>query len=255
MLQKDPLKNATQTSNLIGGLNRLAEDVLSSKNFIWHQVKTKEEFDLVKSTLGQDFRAVKESVEGVRSALEGLAFDPQNVRIQVFYTTDGEKPVAVTTLAIAPKKWIEQQRYLLLTSGEIEVCHAWEIYRIRSAPEYLIMPAWTKVAQEHRGHFAFRGLKFIQGAIQLLEREAPRGTWLELIAMGKYHNQKVPEIDNLKFGESLPLDNLPFPIEDFGTSCETSISTIKLASFLKLPRIGNAAHGKTLGPIFAKFVK
>jgi len=58
-----------------------------------------------------DYRAKTEKEDGFAPVFDGLAFDSENVRSQAIALYEGDEPVGVMTQIIAPRKWVEKQRY------------------------------------------------------------------------------------------------------------------------------------------------
>src|SRR3990167_9256062 len=59
-----------------------------------------------------DYRAKVTQEVGFASVFNGLAFDPENVRSQSIALYEDDEPVGVMTQVIAPRSWIEGQRYI-----------------------------------------------------------------------------------------------------------------------------------------------
>ena len=234
----------------------LAREALSASKFRVNEILNPDQFDLVSNSLAMDHLAKKDSTANVKSVFAGLEFDPLCLRAQAFYLANGEKPVAVMNFVIAPQGWIEQQRFIKRVPGGIQVCRADELLGLENMPNYMIIPAWTRVADEYRTSFAISGYKFLRKVIAELESLAPKNTWIRAIAMGKHYLTNFDFLDGLRPGETLPQECLPFPLEDVGVPAPDSAPTMALAKprHLNLHRFLNIGHDKTLGPVFARRV-
>jgi hypothetical protein len=89
-----------------------------------------------------DSRAKVVSEPGYTSVFEGIDFDPENLRSQSFVLLNREKqePVAVMCLVVAPKGWIEHQRYFQRTETGV-IVRDFSYISNESLPDFLIIPA------------------------------------------------------------------------------------------------------------------
>lgn len=205
--------------------------------------------------LGMDYRAKEEEGNGVASVFEGLDFDSENLRTQSYLLEKESEVVAVITFAIAPKKWIEGQRYFRKVEGGVEVCDFKMV--AGDLPEFLIIPAWTKVIPKYRGKFAWSGFKLFDNVLKTIQEESLENTWIEVVAMGTDNHQEETRglSRNTPVGTFLREDQLPFSLDKIGVSAESASSTGKMATLLKIPLIPNIGSAGTLGPVYAKSIK
>lgn len=207
--------------------------------------------------IGLDYRVKAEPEEGFASTFEGLAFDPEKLRSQSFAIYEQDKPVGVMSLVIAPKPWIEEQRYYKKENNGVRVVDAHTITG-GDLPDFYFIPAWTKVVLSHKGKFAIRGFGVFSKAIDLVQKNAPKNTWMEVTAQGRLDPQKREASISLaqeKYDKFIPKNELPFDIETIGEIAPESSSTAKMARIMGLERIEDIGSDSTLGPIFAKKVK
>ena len=207
--------------------------------------------------LGLDYRAVLESRPGISSTAEGIAFDPENVRSQTFAIYEGENPVGVMSVVVAPKVWLAKRRYFKKEAEGVMVVDAHAVYGLE-LPDFCIIPAWTKVLDSHRGLLAHPGFSAIKDVIEILESSAPPGTWMEIAAGGLLPQSemgKVHELTSLSAGSIIKNEELPFDINIFGQASNDSLSTVKMAKLLGLSKVEEVGYSVNLGPVFVKKVR
>lgn len=234
------------SSPLDTDIDSLVEKFNFGKDYKIVRIDNVEKFNLIKgSELGMDSRAKAEQTDGYSTVFEGLAFDPENVRTQAYYLENGEKPVAVITFAITPRKILANDRYFKKKEGGVEICDLTSL--TGEIPEFTISPAWTKVDKEHRTKFALPGFKMVKEILAKLKESAPDGSWIETAAQGKGHFYNF--LASKKVGQLIPNEELPFNIKDFGQPTKGSVSTVKMAELFKIPQFPDIGSF-TLGPVF-----
>lgn len=211
---------------------------------------------LLENHIGIDYRAKAETSEGLVSVFEGLAFDPENLRSQTFTLSEAERPIGCISLIIAPKSWVEKQRYFEQVNGGLALRDAHSITG-GDIPEFYIIPGWTKVETSHRGDFGIQGVRALTKVIQRLTDEAPENTWIEMAPQGLLPKERFGETEVLAkqyIGEFIADKDLPFEPSIVGGNTEGSNSTVKMARLMGMQKIENIVSSKTLGPVFAKRV-
>lgn len=248
--------------------NPLAQNLFESvqrinfgENRIIKPVKTEEALgDLSNTGLGLDYRAVTEEIPGYKTVFDGLAFDKEAVRTQCFSVYEEESPIAIMSIAITPKSWIEQQRYLQLDKNNLiaKVIDYKSAINESETPEFFIVPAWTKTIESHRNKLAIPGFKAIKNIFEILQNEAPQNTHMEVIAQGQFLNKDdlfLKDILSKSVGTDIDVSQLPFSKEIIGQHSSGSSSTVKMARLLNLQQINRIGALPTLGPVFYKKVK
>jgi len=235
--------------------------LMTSENFGDSRIVSVDSKDILsqlnEAKMEQDYRVKAEPEEGIASTFEGVAFDPEKLRSQSFAIYEQEKPVGVMSLVIAPKPWIEQQRYYKKEDDGVRVVDAHTI-TAQDIPDFYIIPGWTQVTPSHKGKFAARGFSMFKKAIELIQSNAPKNTWMEVTAQGRLDRQKRKASISFareKHDKFIPKDELPFDIETIGEIAPGSSSTAKMARLMGLERVEDVGSDSTLGPIFAKKVK
>ncbi|MFA6421875.1 MAG: hypothetical protein WCV92_00495 [Candidatus Buchananbacteria bacterium] len=240
-------------------------------------VDNEETFDLIKnSKLGLDYRSKKEGDEESASVFDGLDFDPDKLRSQAFALFDmagAEKiPVGIMTFTIAPRRWVEKERYWEKVSDGVVVRDHFDLSDVvgseRSMPEFIISPSWTKVDPRYAGKFAIPGFNVIRKTLGLLAEAAPDQTFLEVSAQGqagqndrtirqrlagivssssagqKFTNQEIEQASGINGFMNL-----------IGKSTEGSATTVQVAKLLGINEAVNYGDDLTLGPVFSKRIK
>ena len=214
--------------------------------------------------LGMDNRALPEAKTGISSVFEGLDFDPENLRSQAFSIYEGQIPIGLMTMVIAPRSWLENQRYLLReTVGEgleaVKIIDFREVVGGDKFPDVCVMPAWTKVADKHRTKLALPGFRAFHQMLSVIQQSAPDNTYLEMVAQGQLVQSKSSKtmkfIGDKPLGSSIESDAMPFDISLFGKNSPGSSSTVKMAKLLGLQQAENIASIQSLGPVFFKQLK
>jgi len=205
-----------------------------------------------------DYRAIAEPTDESASVFKGLDFDPEKIRSQAFTILENGEPIAIMTFIIAPRNWIQKQKYFKKENQGVTILDAKSVAS-GSMPEYYVIPAWTKVVDSHRGKLALPGVRAFNGIIQKITAQAPDNTWMEVSAQGvlpRKEMEKVAEFLNTKqVNDLIANDDLPFDSEIIGRNTEGSSSTIKIATRLGMNQIKDLGSSRTLGPVFAKKIK
>jgi hypothetical protein len=223
-----------------------------------------------------DYRSKKEGDEESASVFDGLDFDPDKLRSQAFALFDmagAEKiPVGIMTFTIAPRRWVEKERYWEKVSDGVVVRDHFDLSDVvgseRSMPEFIISPSWTKVDPRYAGKFAIPGFNVIRKTLGLLAEAAPDQTFLEVSAQGqagqndrtirqrlagivssssagqKFTNQEIEQASGINGFMNL-----------IGKSTEGSATTVQVAKLLGINEAVNYGDDLTLGPVFSKRIK
>lgn len=212
--------------------------------------------DVVNVIGGIDYRAKRQVEPGFLPVFLGLAFDPDNLRSQSFalYDNTTDQVVAVSTTVIAPKGWLAEQKYFRKENGGVTVTNFAEINGA-NVPDYVVIPAWTKVVPELRLKFAIPGFRAFREIMSLLKQSAPQNTWIEAIAKGQFPVTQKAELKlltDLGVGTHIPANNLPFDIDIVGRNSPDSSSSVKMADLLGLKKAKDVGSSTSLGPPFTK---
>jgi hypothetical protein len=205
---------------------------------------------------GIDYRAKTKSEDGFAPVFDGVAFDSKRVRSQAFALYEGKSPVGVMTTVIAPRTWIAEQRYFAREDGGVRVVDAHAVTGVQ-LPDFYIIPAWAKVLPSHRLKFAIPGFRAFKMVINIIEEVAPSGTWMEVIAQGRFPFERKGELINLSdrgLDTFIPEDELPFDPGLIGKSDPFSSSSAKMAQLMDMRQVEKLGSNLTLGPVFAKQV-
>lgn len=209
--------------------------------------------------LGLDYRAHIDPIEGYGSVFNGLAFDERAVRSQSFSILENDKPVAIMTIVIAPKLWIEQQRYFETQGEGVKIVDARNVVGSQELPDFFVIPAWTQVATTHKNKLAMPGVRTFKNILSKIEEVSPKNTYIETIAQGQLKRDKGGVIDKLlaehQLNDMIQFNDLPFDTELIGKNSEGSSSTVKMANLFGLKRAENICSANTLGPVFYKQYK
>lgn len=209
--------------------------------------------------LGLDYRAHIDPIEGYGSVFDGLAFDEKAVRSQSFSILEAEKPIAIMTIVIAPKFWIEQQRYFETLADGVKIIDARGVVKSQGQPDFFVIPAWTQVVATHKNKLAMPGVRTFKNILSKIEELSPKNTYIETIAQGQLRRDKEGAVDKLlaahQLDDILAFNNLPFDTELIGKNSEGSSSTVKMASLFGLKKAENICSANTLGPVFYKQFK
>ncbi|MFC1622322.1 hypothetical protein ACFL13_03015 [Patescibacteria group bacterium] len=222
-------------------------------------VDSNEALDMLGKKINQyfDFRASIEGMEGVAPLSEGLAFDPEKLRVQMFVLLEQEEVVGGMTMIIAPKPWIAKQRYFERVGDEGVIVRDFKSVSGGAIPEFLIIPAWTKVDPKHLTKFAIPGFTAFEKLYGTILENAPEDTWVEAVAQGKHtkENVRLNSLANRDVGTFIGAEELGIPLDDIGINSEGSSSSMKMARLIGLKEVDNIASTTSLGPIFVKHVK
>lgn len=203
---------------------------------------------------GVDYRAKTETEDDFAPVFDGLAYDSENVRSQAIALYEGDEPVGVMTQVIAPRKWIEKQRYFEREQNGIYVRNFKTVSR-NGLPDFMIIPAWTKVIQKHLLRFAIPGFRAFRNAMSQIVESAPENTWMEAIAQGQFpfdQREKLLVIAERDVGTFVPKGELPFKMSLIGKNNNGSSSSVKMSRVMGLRQIQNIGSAMSLGPVFAK---
>lgn len=242
--------------NLAENIDALAEERSFGEDVKIVRIDSPEKVDaVIQAELGMDFRVKIEAEEGLASVFEGVDFDPKQFRTQSYLLEKNGEAVAVITFAIAPKKFIEKQKYFRKVDGGIEVCDFKML--TGGSPDFLIIPGWAKVAKPYLSKFAWPGFKLFNDVLKTLQEESPENTWIEITAQGTNTNREETGwwAEEARVGDFFPEDQLPFKLEQLGVPADSAVSTSKMADLLKIPQIPNVGDSSSLGPVYAKVVK
>ena len=248
-------------NNLAKGIYHSVENISFGNGYDFVPVTTSELAQKIKDSSlgGLDYRAKMVPEPGFASVFDGLAFDPENVRTQSFalLARKEKEPVGVMSAVIAPQSWILNQRYFQRATDGVRICDFSTISNDK-IPEYLIIPAWTKVVPDHLVHFAIPGFRAFHKVMAVLQESAPENTWMEAIAQGEWpmsRNEEMLQLLDRGLGAYIDQAELPFQLEQVGKNNKGSLSSVKMAPLMGLQRIGRLGSARTLGPVFAKRVK
>lgn len=219
--------------------------------------------------LGPDSRAKLDDSETNDSALKGLSFNQEKVTSQIFSIMEHGEPIGVMTFNIAPKSYIEKEKYLKRESDGIRIVDFRTLTNGEGADFYII-PAWTELAEGFKGSFtiAKSGMKLFDSILGVLVNEAPENTWVESVAQGEIAElrsgedprdrfervKKIRELTDQEFGTLIPLSEFPFSIESFGKNGVGSSATVSNSRRIGLVQAENIASDGSLGPVFIKKV-
>jgi len=213
--------------------------------------------ELAEAGLAIDYRVLLEAGNGVSSVSEGLAFDSENVRSQSYIIYENEKPIGSMSFLVAPKKWIQRQRYFQKNDDGIGIADARAVTG-SDFPDFYIIPGWAQVLDSHRGHLAISGFRAFSNAIKTIEEAAPEGTWMEAVAEGQLpyeYRGKSMQLARAGIGAVISYEKFPFDVNIMGLNSAGSASTVKMARSLGLAEAKNVYSPSTLGPVFAKRVR
>lgn len=205
-----------------------------------------------------DYRAKLFRENGYASVYEGLAFDPEVVRSQLFLLSEAanELPVAVLTVIIAPQAWIAKQRYFRRHPTGVELTD-FSTNTSQPLPDFVIIPGWTKVAPLHLGRFAVPGFRAFQRVLKTVTAAAPANTWVESSTQGQWPAERRAELHLLSsqpLGSIFMPAELPFPPEMIGQPHPVSRASSKIAPILGLRRLPDIGSTMSLGPVFVRQV-
>jgi hypothetical protein len=233
-------------------------DLDYGKEFCYKPIVDMETYSLVKSNLGMDIRSKCKKNEKFESVFAGLDFDPDRIRSQAFSVYCNGIPILVSTICIVPKVWIEEQRYIYNDDGRIKVCNI-QLITNKEIPNFLIVPAWTRLNKFYTQRFAIKGVRILIAIINFLSYSAPIGTSIEIVAqglIGKEKQQAISElIEKVGTGNYISEEDLFFSRDIIGKNYPGSTATVKAAVALGLKKIVDTGAGTTLGPVFIKSVK
>jgi hypothetical protein len=253
------INNEIYSETLANGIYEKVKSINFGDGFKIKPVITEETVTALKDVLvGIDYRAKINPENGFASMFEGLAFDPQRLRSQSFAIINEEtnKPVGTITAIIAPKPWISTQRYFMREENGVRV-RDFKAVSGDKLPEFVIIPAWTKVVSEYLGHFAIPGFHAFKKMMEFIQQGAPKNTWMESIAQGEWPVDRRDELTKLTdqgVGTFIATSELPFTLDLIGKNSRGSSSSAKMAPIMGLSKINNLGSSVSLGPSFAKRV-
>ena len=230
-------------------------------------VDSLEKYNELRSFCGMDYRASDQDTFCCRSTLSGLAFDSGRVTSEVFSLGRDGGPMGLMTLIIAPRIWMQRQRYIELLSNREIVVRSFEDIYGQEPPDYVLIPGWTYVLPEYRTSLALTGFRFFQEAKRMIVETSPGTLGIELNVQGSirtndlltYISQPGDRISGnfqgfdwmqdiiSKGGPTIYLDQL------VGAYNDNATSSIKMAEYMKLkhiPNIGNFSGRLSGGPVF-----
>ncbi len=248
------------SNHLANQINNAANKVNFGKGYDITPILTEETAqDVVEALGGLDYRAKRLIEPGFMPVFLGLAFDPNNVRSQSFalYEKSSGKAVAVSTTVVAPKKWVKEQKYFKKVDGGIMIVGFSEISG-PDLPDFLIIPAWTKVKEDLLIKFAIPGFRAFWNIVHLIQNSAPQNTWIEAVAQGQFPFPRRAELKDIaaqNVGTVLKNEDLPFDVELIGKNSLGASSSVKMAKLLGLTETKNIGSAVTLGPSFSKKIK
>lgn len=209
--------------------------------------------------LGLDYRARIDPVEGYGSVFDGLAFDESAVRSQSFSVLEADKPIATMTIVIAPKFWIEQQRYFESQDEGVRIVDARDVVGSQELPDFFVVPAWTQVADSHKSKLAMPGVRTFKNILSKIEEQSPENTYIETIAQGRLGKKERLAVSKLlaarQLNDEISFEDLPFDRELVGKNSEGSSSTVKMAGLFGFKKAENICSANTLGPVFYRKFK
>jgi hypothetical protein len=186
----------------------------------------------------------------------GAEFDPDAVRTQTATLLDARRePVAVMTLVIEPKFWLQRQRYLVREPESFRVATLADVLRQGDAPDFAVGPGWTYAQPEYRNQFGRLGVTLMMQLLAAAADAAPTGTWFMASAAGPLpfeQREVIAELWERPVGSPVQPGELPVTATLVGTPRCESRATAKFAQLLGWEQIEGVADQNTLGPVFAK---
>lgn len=212
---------------------------------------------VVAASLNLDMRAKITHDNLYDTVFNGLSYDKRRLRSQACIIINPKSDIlAIVTFIIAPKLWIEQQRYFYLSEHTVSIKKAAFLSNDEEADFYII-PGWTQVIPSYKGNFAISGYKAIMSVTQFLCSNSVSKTWLQIIAQGLCPKDKQKIIIELSKNENLSINESEFPtsLSNFGMNYQGSSSTVKMARLMGLTKIDHIADSLTLGPVYMKYIR
>lgn len=208
---------------------------------------------------GVDYRAKVKAEPGFASVFDGLAFDPENLRSQSTAIYHDEKPIGLMTQVIAPRKWIESQRYFERDTDGVYV-RDFESVSKNGMADFLVIPAWTILDSEYRypKTIISPGFQAFQNIMKLIQTNAPQNTYMEAIAQGQFPFDRKGELQALAdrgVNVFIPQSELLFSLDLIGKNNGGSMASVNMAERMRLERVDGLGSGLTLGPVFARKLK
>lgn len=197
--------------------------------------------------LGMDYRAKIASQEGFWSMLEGLAFDKDRIRTQVFALVKEEIPIGIVSFVILPKIHIKNQQYFQKGQDGIKKIPAQEAYGWE-LPDFSIVVGWTKMIDNYRGKFVMQRLSLLEKILEKLKKEAPENTRIEIQAEGQMKSNKNDD-------SYISYDQLSLDKDMIGKNSKDSSSTVKFAKYLWLKQLDDIFGSRSLGPVFFQKIR
>lgn len=205
---------------------------------------------------GLDYRAKINPEPGFASTFEGLAFDPDHIRTQSTAIFDKDKPIGLMTHVIAPRKWIEQQRYFERVDGGIRV-RDFKAVSNNGIADFMVIPGWTILDSDYRfpRKIIRPGFTAFNKIMEMIQASAPKNTYVEAVAMGRYpasERQKLLDIAARDLDTFVPLEELPFELDMIGLNADGSMASVYMAERMGLKRVAGLGASRSLGPVFVK---
>lgn len=205
---------------------------------------------------GLDYRAKINPEPGFSSTFEGLAFDPDHIRTQSTAIYDKEKPIGLMTHVIAPRKWIEQQRYFERVDGGIRIRDFRAVSNSGMA-DFMVIPGWTILDTDYRfpRKIIRPGFAAFNKIMDMIQASAPKNTYVEAVAMGRFppsERQKLLDIATLDLDTFVPSKELPFELDMIGLNADGSMASVNMAERMGLNRVVGLGASRSLGPVFVK---
>lgn len=249
-----PLKEVSYKSQIAFSIAKEVGSINFGDGFGLYPVVDSTAYSLVKKTLGMDVRVRDMAGGEFASVFDGLAFDGDKVRTQAFSVFKEGVPVGLITMAIVPSFYIDQQRYLLKEEDGIRICD-FKTINHGEKPDFLVVPAFTKVDPEYLLKFAIPGFRAICKILQIIKKSAPQNTWIEIIAQGQLYGVERDRLNQLVklrgLGSLIGQEDLQFPLSQIGKNNEGSSSSVKLARLLGMRKVPNVGYCSNLGPVFS----
>ena len=188
----------------------------------------------------------------------GVAFDANAIRTQTVCLIEGEAPVALMTLVIEPRIWLERQRFLKREGDLFVVADIAGVLQIDVVPAFAVGPGWTFVKSEYRARYGRLGVELMMQMLAAIADAAPADTWFMVSAAGPLPFEEQEIIDGIwerGVGSSVEPKELPVTTALVGTPRCESRATATFARLLGWGQLDGVADQRTLGPVFAKKIR
>jgi hypothetical protein len=189
----------------------------------------------------------------------GAAFDPEYVRTQTVALLNTQaEPVAVMTLVIEPRFWLQRQRYLIRDGEDFRIAALAEVLQQNETPAFAVGPGWTYVLPQYRNQLGRFGLTLMTQLVAAAADAAPTQTWFMAGAAGPLpfeEREILAEIWERPIGSAVRAAELPVETALVGSPRCESRTTATFAQLLGWKQLDGVADQNTLGPVFAKRIK